>query len=89
MYVPPERRVFRLLHALLVVALLLSSITPPLYAQDSVYLPLVTGGETAPRPHLLFRTRITVATPAQWRDLARLDAIILEKGADWALFVRH
>jgi hypothetical protein len=82
------KRVARLLHSLLVAALLLSSVTPALYAQDNIYLPLVTSGqEAAPATHLLFRTHVTVHTPAQWRDLARLDVLILGKGEDWALLL--
>lgn len=77
----------RLCHILLALALLLNSLAPVLHAQDAIYLPLVAGGPSTPTTYLLFRTRVTVATSAQWHDLTRLDLLTLAKGEDWALLL--
>ena len=72
---------------LLVLALLSHSVLPVAHAQSTtpLYLPLVANGNAVPQTDLVFRTRITVQTPAQWRDLQRMEVVILEQGADWAL----
>ncbi len=83
----------RLVHHLsvyvLVISLLLSSAEPAVRAQEGepVWLPFVGSGTTAPASDLLFRTRVTVDTPAAWRDLERLDPVFLEQGDDWALLL--
>ena len=68
------------------LTLLFNSVAPVANAQTggSVFLPLITGGTQPTDQALLFRTRVTVHTPAQWRDLTRLDVVILAKGTDWA-----
>ena len=83
------------LHSLLIASLLLGILPPTLYAQDSIYLPLISGGsapqgvepETSPPVVLntLLRTRVTVRTTAQWQTLARLDVLVLEQSDNSAL----
>ena len=77
----------RLLHSLLVAALLVSTIAPTAIAQDNIYLSLVANGQTILATQLLFRTHVTITTAAQWHDLAALDLVILEQGTDWALLL--
>jgi hypothetical protein len=83
-----RRRLFRLLRVVLALFLVVSATLTPAFAQNRspVFLPLVSDGTAAPT-HLLFRTRLTVRTPAQWRDLERLGVLVLDQGADWALLL--
>ena len=79
-----------LLHGMLVAALLFSTSTPALLAQEDIYLPLITNGQqgqSSLSTNRLFRTHVSANTPAQWRDLAALDVVILEREADSALLL--
>ncbi|MBK8797373.1 MAG: hypothetical protein IPM07_13930 [Anaerolineales bacterium] len=88
-------RLVKLVSFVMIVSLMLSSAAPVALAQEgsggSIYLPVIAGGaatETIPPSPTdinLFRTRVTVSTPAQWHDLARTGALVLERGDDWAL----
>jgi hypothetical protein len=71
----------------LVLALLSNSVLPVAHAQSNtpLYLPIITNGNASPQTDLVFRTHIQIQTPAQWRDLQRMEVVILEQGADWAL----
>jgi hypothetical protein len=71
---------------LLVLALLSHSVLPVAHAQSTtpLYLPIITNGNAVPQTDLVFRTRITVQTPAQWRDLQRMEVVILEQEANAA-----
>ena len=71
---------------LLVLALLSHSVLPVAHAQSTtpLYLPIVANGNAVPQTDLVFRTRITVQTPAQWRDLQRMEVVILEQEANAA-----
>lgn len=83
----PRPLVARLLPLLMTVSILLSSVNPSVYAQvpNPIYLPTISnrGGLSTAGP--LFRTHVTVATSVQWRDLERMDALVLDYGDDWAL----
>jgi hypothetical protein len=70
----------------LVLALLSNSVLPVAHAQSNtpLYLPIITNGNASPQTDLVFRTHIQIQTPAQWRDLQRMEVVILEQGADWA-----
>jgi hypothetical protein len=70
----------------LVLALLSNSVLPVAHAQSNtpLYLPIITNGNAPPQTDLVFRTHIQIQTPAQWRDLQRMEVVILEQGADWA-----
>ena len=70
----------------LVLALLSNSVLPVAHAQSNtpLYLPLITNGNAPSQTDLVFRTHIQIQTPAQWRDLKRMEVVILEQGADWA-----
>ena len=73
---------------LVITSLLLNGAAPTTYAQSEppVYLPLIAGGQAADS-QVLFRTQVTVQTPAQWRDLTNLGVVILEKDAQHALLL--
>ena len=83
-------RLLRFTVLLVVLNLVLNSVAPALLAQDGtpLFLPWVTNGiapaSATTTEGLLLRTRISVHTPAQWRDLDRLGAVTLAKGDDWA-----
>ncbi|MFN8444595.1 MAG: PKD domain-containing protein [Caldilineaceae bacterium] len=82
----------RSLTLMVVVSLLLSAIAPIAKAQDNapdapksnLYLPLISSRQPIAENDLLFRTRVTVNTSAQWHDLERLQVVVLSKGEDWA-----
>ena len=73
---------------LVITSLLLNGAAPTTYAQSEppVYLPLIAGGQAADS-QVLFRTQVTVQTPAQWRDLTNLGVVILEKDTQQALLL--
>ncbi len=76
--------------ALLVAALLLTSLAPAAVAQEDIYLPLITNGQPPqdlPPTDLLYRTHVNVHTPAAWHDLSALGVVTLQRGADWALLL--
>lgn len=81
------RSAYRLFAYLVVFSLAFGSVAPVAQAQDAVptYLPLVSSEAGATLEHLLFRTRVTVATPAAWRDLGRMGVVLLDSGEGWAL----
>ena len=79
---------YRLCVWLLVISLLLSSSTPVALAQTGdIYLPFIANGAGQPATDLLFRTHVTVQTTAQWRDLERMEVVILAKEANAALLL--
>jgi hypothetical protein len=77
---------YRCTVVLLILSLVLTSATPALQAQttEQTFLPVVAS-DGAVHAELIFRTRVTVRTAAQWRDLERLGVMSLEQGAEWAL----
>ena len=86
-------RLMQFMSLVTILGLLLSSAAPVAHAQESgggsVYLPVISGGTAAPavapRQVNLFRAQVTVRTSAQWQDLIRTGAVVLERGEDWAL----
>jgi hypothetical protein len=82
----------RLLSWLVVASMLLQSLAPAVaLAQEpdsgggTVLLPLIAGGRlSSVATDTVFRTRVTVATTAQWRDLERMDPVFLARGDNWA-----
>ncbi|MBE2240700.1 MAG: hypothetical protein IAE81_23130, partial [Caldilineaceae bacterium] len=89
-------RLVKFVAFVMIVSLLFGSAAPVARAQEgsggSIYLPVIadgraTGEITPPSPTdvNLFRTRVTVSTPAQWAELARTGALVLARGDDWAL----
>jgi len=68
----------RLFTVVLAISTVFSSVAPALHAQEGnrVYLPLINSNvDDNGSTDLLFRTRISPQTPAQWRDLTRLEAV--------------
>ncbi|MFZ4848507.1 MAG: CARDB domain-containing protein [Caldilinea sp.] len=88
-----RRQIVRAISAIAIASLLLNSTESIVRAQDSgsIYLPIIAGGAaptgnpSLPTDVNLFRTRVTVKTTAQWDDLARTGAVVLDRGEDWAL----
>ncbi len=90
---PRSHFVTRLLSWIVIFAIVLQSLAPAIaLAQEpdsgggTVLLPLIAGGArpTLTATDTVFRTRVTVQTTAQWRDLERMNPVFLARGADWA-----
>ena len=87
----------RTVTVLVIAALLLNTLAPVASAQDAggnVYLPAVSGGQSAsvgdplpPGRLQYYRTSVEVNTAAQWQSLARIDPVIIERGDNWALLL--
>ncbi|MFN2201245.1 MAG: hypothetical protein ACK2UO_08565, partial [Caldilineaceae bacterium] len=86
------RRLFRLFLAISIAgSFVLAPFQPVLLAQNEkpTYLPLVSapGSPVTPGQDMLFRTRVSVRTSVQWRDLERMQPVFLDRGDDWALVI--
>ncbi|GIV80148.1 MAG: hypothetical protein KatS3mg050_4542 [Litorilinea sp.] len=81
------RRLLTLFHCILAAGLIVQSAAPVVLAQPGdqpLFLPWIANGPARPVAEALFRTHITVRTPAQWRTLAQMGVVILARGGDWA-----